>query len=106
MIKNPDLFAHERDTSLLPPNADGSYITCYDPSTGTHIQTRQLLSAADVAAQVTKADAAQPAWAKTTFAQRCSVLRSIKAWILRDMDQIVAVACRDTGKTRKAATVL
>lgn len=100
VIQQPDLFAHDRDASLLLSHATGSFITCYDPSTGEHIETRRLLPAADVAAQVAQADAAQPAWARTSFAARCSVLRSIKAWILRDMDQIVAVACRDTGKTR------
>lgn len=101
VIQSPDLFAHERDPSLLPSDAAGSYITCYDPSSGEHIETRRLLPAADVAAQVERADAAQAAWARTSFAERKSVLRSIKAWILRDIDQIVAVACRDTGKTRE-----
>ncbi|BEJ11711.1 hypothetical protein CspHIS471_0201710 [Cutaneotrichosporon sp. HIS471] len=100
VIPNPDLFAHTRNPALLPSNASGEYITCYDPSSGEHIETRRLPSADDIARQVARADAAQPKWARTTFAQRASVLRSIKAWILRDMDSIVAVACRDTGKTR------
>jgi hypothetical protein len=100
VIPNPDLFAHKRNPALLPSNASGEYITCYDPSSGEHIETRRLPTAEDIARQVARADAAQPKWARTTFAQRASVLRSIKAWILRDMDSIVAVACRDTGKTR------
>ncbi|GMK56335.1 hypothetical protein CspeluHIS016_0301750 [Cutaneotrichosporon spelunceum] len=100
VIPNPDLFSHTRNHALLPSNASGDYITCYDPSSGEHIETRRLPSAEDIARQVARADAAQPKWARTTFAQRASVLRSIKAWILRDMDSIVAVACRDTGKTR------
>lgn len=66
-----------------------------------HITTVPLLSTAEVAQQIQKADAAQPDWARTTFAQRQSFLRSLKAWILRDMDSIVDVACRDTGKIRK-----
>lgn len=93
-------MAHERDTSLLLPGSSGKYITCYDPSTGMFISTRQLLSADGVAEQVQRADLAQRQWSKSSFAKRCSVLRSIKAWVLRDMDVIVDVACRDTGKTR------
>lgn len=102
VINNPDLFAHERDLSLLPRGAvnPGEYVTCYDPSSGTHIETLKLDSGAAVAAKVAAADAAQRAWVKTTFAQRKSLLRSLKAWILRDMDAIVDVAVRDTGKTR------
>ncbi|TXT12996.1 hypothetical protein VHUM_01397 [Vanrija humicola] len=102
VITHPDLFAHERDLTLLPRGAvnPGEYVTCYDPSTGTHIATLKLDSSAAVAAKVAAADGAQRAWAKTSFAQRKSLLRSLKAWILRDMDAIVDVACRDTGKTR------
>lgn len=67
--------------------------------------TLPLLSATDVAQQIERADNAQPTWAATTFAQRQSFLRSLKAWILRDMDGIVDVACRDTGKIRESAKV-
>ena len=49
---------------------------------------------------IQRADAAQPKWAGTSFATRKSLLRSLKAWVLRDMEGIVAVAKRDTGKTR------
>ena len=28
-------------------------------------------------------------------------MRSLKEWVMKDMDGIVRVACRDTGKTRK-----
>lgn len=68
--------------------------------------TLPLLSAADVAQQIQRADNAQPTWAQTTFAQRQSFLRSLKAWILRDMDDIVDVACRDTGKIREFSYML
>jgi acyl-CoA reductase-like NAD-dependent aldehyde dehydrogenase len=77
------------------------HVTCYDPATGMHLQTLPMPTVGDVRRTVTAADAAQPAWAKTSFAQRKSVLRSIKAWVMRDMEDIVNVACRDTGKTRK-----
>ncbi|WVW87035.1 hypothetical protein I302_109091 [Kwoniella bestiolae CBS 10118] len=104
VIENPSLFAHKHDESLLPPESGKTgekrdYITCYDPSTGYHLLTLPLLSASEVSNQIIKAHSAQKGWAQTTFAQRISFLRSLKAWVLRDMEGIVRVACRDTGKT-------
>ncbi|WWC65740.1 uncharacterized protein I303_108362 [Kwoniella dejecticola CBS 10117] len=104
IIEEPSLFAHQKDESLLPPEsgrtgAKRDHLTCYDPSTGYHLLTIPLLSASEVSDQITKAHSAQPEWAQTTFAQRISFLRSLKAWVLRDMEGIVRVACRDTGKT-------
>lgn len=64
-----------------------------------HIETIPLLSAEEVASQIQTASAAQPLWGKSSFETRQSVLRSLKAWVLGDMDGIVRVACRDTGKT-------
>ncbi|WVR07962.1 hypothetical protein IAU60_005005 [Kwoniella sp. DSM 27419] len=104
IIPQPSLFSHKKDANLLPPETGATgeerdHITCYDPSTGYHLLTLPLLSADEVSNQITRAHAAQPKWAKTTFAQRISFLRSLKAWVLRDMEGIVRVACRDTGKT-------
>jgi len=104
IIPSPDIYAHERDPSLLADSKAAEHVTCYDPSTGTHIATIPLRTAAGVRDQVAAADSAQPGWAKSSFAQRKSVLRSIKAWILRDMEDIVNVAVRDTGKTRECPT--
>ncbi|KAL7425233.1 Meiotic Sister-Chromatid recombination aldehyde dehydrogenase [Cryptotrichosporon argae] len=105
IIESPSLTSHETDASLLPPEAGETgrtrqHLTCYDPSTGAHLTTLPLLDAAGVASQVAAADAAQSTWARTTFAERRRVLRSLRRWVVRDMDAIIAVACRDTGKTR------
>lgn len=67
-----------------------------------HIDTVPLLTADEVAAQIHRAKLAQRQWARTSFAQRQSFLRSLKAWVLRDMEGIVRVACRDTGKTSES----
>ncbi|KAK6908563.1 meiotic Sister-Chromatid recombination aldehyde dehydrogenase [Kwoniella mangroviensis CBS 8886] len=104
IVDNPSLFSHLNDSTLLPPESGKTggkreHITCYDPSTGYHLLTLPLLSASEVSDQVIKAQSAQKGWAKTTFAQRISFLRSLKAWVLRDIEDIVRVACRDTGKT-------
>ncbi|KAK4689881.1 hypothetical protein P7C73_g247, partial [Tremellales sp. Uapishka_1] len=105
IIVKPNLFSHLEDEALLPPEAGHTgqkrdHITCYDPSTGCHLLTLPLRSVEEVSAQIATADAAQGQWSQTTFEQRRLVLRSLKQWILRDMDGIVRVACRDTGKTR------
>ena len=123
IIANPDLAAHERDKSLLPQGAKDviqkrKYITCYDPSTAVrahrsstrdpltsqyHLATISLLTGPEIQEQIKRAHAAQPAWKQTTFAQRKLLLSSLRAWVLRDMDAICRVACRDTGKTRSFA---
>ncbi len=73
-----------------------------DSHTQYHLDTLRLLSAEQVSAQIARAHAAQRGWARTSFAQRQSFMRSLKAWVVRDMEGIVAVACRDTGKTRES----
>ena len=67
-----------------------------------HLETIPLRTATQVAEQIESAHQASRAWAKTTFAQRKMLLRSLKAWVLRDMEGIVQVACRDTGKTSQS----
>ncbi|KAK8849768.1 hypothetical protein IAR55_005104 [Kwoniella newhampshirensis] len=104
IITKPNMFSHQNDDSFLPPETgktgeEREHITCYDPATGYHLLTLPLLSAEEVSAQIAKAHVAHPEWAQTSFAQRISFLRSVKAWVLRDMEGIVRVACRDTGKT-------
>ncbi|OCF34338.1 meiotic Sister-Chromatid recombination aldehyde dehydrogenase [Kwoniella heveanensis BCC8398] len=104
VIKKPSLFSHLDDNTLLPPEAGKTgekrkHITCYDPSTAYHLTTLPLLTADEIASNIERADVAQKKWSQTSFAQRISFLRSIKAWVLRDMEGIVKVACRDTGKT-------
>ncbi len=36
---------------------------------------------------------------KTTFAQRRRLLRCFKSWLLKDLQTVVRVGARDTGKT-------
>ncbi|WVQ77511.1 hypothetical protein IAR50_007197 [Cryptococcus sp. DSM 104548] len=104
VISKPNLSSHAADASLLPPETGHSgvkrdHITCYDPSTGYHLTTLPLLSAEEVAAQISSAHRASPALRATPFSTRRRFLRGIRDWVLRDMNAIVRVACRDTGKT-------
>ncbi|CAD6581237.1 MAG: Meiotic Sister-Chromatid recombination aldehyde dehydrogenase, partial [Tremellales sp. Tagirdzhanova-0007] len=103
-IESPTIFSHLQDETLLSLDAaktgdNRPHITCYDPSTSFFLTALPLLSAAEIASQIKCAHDAQPDWARTSVAVRKSFLRSLKQWVMRDMDGIVRVACRDTGKT-------
>ncbi|CEH17302.1 Vacuolar H-ATPase V1 sector, subunit G [Ceraceosorus bombacis] len=74
-------------------------ITCYDPSTAQHISDIQADDASAIFEKVRRAQAAQRAWGDSEFARRRRVLRTIKQWLANDMEIVVKVACRDTGKT-------
>ncbi|WVQ84432.1 hypothetical protein IAT38_006584 [Cryptococcus sp. DSM 104549] len=105
VITSPNLFAHRENSDLLPPETGSTgtkreHITCYDPSTGYHLTTLPLHSSEEVHAQIARAAASFPPWSLTTFSQRQLFLRSIRQWVVRDMQAIVDVACRDTGKTQ------
>ncbi|RXK39718.1 meiotic Sister-Chromatid recombination aldehyde dehydrogenase [Tremella mesenterica] len=105
IILHPSIFSHETDNTLFPPETGHTgdkrdHITCFDPSTAYHLMTLPLLTEEQVAEQVQKAVKAQINWKETSFAERVRLMRSLKGWILRDMEGIVSVACRDTGKTR------
>lgn len=64
-----------------------------------HLDTIRLLTRDEINAQIQRAHDAQAEWRKSTFSKRRQLLLSLRAWILRDMDAICRVACRDTGKT-------
>lgn len=100
----PTLDRRERRGSPLPstPCLDERDRRRADPLQ-FHLTTLPLLTAEEVSEQILRAHNAQPRWAKTTWAQRQSFLRSLKAWVLDDMEGIVRVACRDTGKTSEWA---
>ncbi|KAJ5566777.1 hypothetical protein N7535_006083 [Penicillium sp. DV-2018c] len=54
----------------------------------------------DVNAAVRNAKAAQPEWAKTTFAERRKVLRTLLKYVLDHQDDLATACCLDTGKTK------
>lgn len=74
-------------------------ITCYDPSTAQHISDVHADDASAIFEKIRRAQTAQRGWADSDFARRRRVLRTIKQWLANDMDVVVKVACRDTGKT-------
>jgi len=58
----------------------------------------------DVDACVRAAKAAQREWAKTTFAERRKVLRTLLKYVLDHQDDIVTACCLDSGKTKVDAS--
>lgn len=88
---------------LEPPaiQAKGSTaIQCYAPATGQLLGLINPVTNDGVDRAVAKAAAAQAQWKETTFAQRRQVLQTLLKHMLDNQEEIVRVACRDSGKTR------
>ncbi|CAB9527235.1 Aldehyde dehydrogenase [Seminavis robusta] len=85
--------------SILDPNKPG-FIQCYDPATKQHLGEMKAMTAADVHELCVKAKLAQEKWAKTTFAERRLVLRTIQKYICHHVQDICRVASRDSGKVK------
>jgi acyl-CoA reductase-like NAD-dependent aldehyde dehydrogenase len=80
--------------------AGRDYITCFDPATGLHLGTLVADNMDEIEAKINRAEAAQVAWRKSSFANRKRVVRSLKKWLVENQEVCARVACRDTGKTR------
>ncbi|THH26972.1 hypothetical protein EUX98_g7220 [Antrodiella citrinella] len=100
-IESPNLQSHELDPDLRPPQyaAERRYITCFDPATSYHLDTIMADDQASIEDKIHKALAAQVEWAKTDFAARRRVMRSLKKWLVDNQTTAAKVAARDTGKT-------
>jgi acyl-CoA reductase-like NAD-dependent aldehyde dehydrogenase len=75
-------------------------IQCYSPATMQLLGEVRAHTPDDVRAIVARGRALQPAWARTTFAERRAVLRMMVQVIRAQQDDIVRLSCIDTGKTR------
>lgn len=100
-VDDPSLDAHLRDPSLLPPVIEPGreYITSYDPATAFHLDTLPADNEQDITRKIELAKKAQPSWAKSSFADRRKVMRSLKKWLVDNQETCAKVAARDTGKT-------
>ncbi|KAJ6076964.1 hypothetical protein N7499_008945 [Penicillium canescens] len=58
----------------------------------------------DVNEAIRAATAAQREWAKTTFAERRKVLRTLLKYVLDHQDDLVTACCLDSGKTKVDAS--
>lgn len=83
----------------LPIQADKkAEIVSYDPATGDEIGRAPLASPEEVRQAVTRARAAQPAWAKLSFRQRGRVILQARELMLAERDEIAHLVSRETGK--------
>jgi len=89
----------EPTPSPAPKTDPTSSIACHDPATLEPLGEVGVMSEADVRAIVLRARRAQPAWAKTSFAERRAVLRDLLTAIVEQQDEICRLASKDSGKT-------
>ena len=85
----------------MPPRVTQGkhYITCYDPATAFHLDTLIADDKESIEAKIQLAVGAQHSWAKSSFADRRKVMRSLKKWLVDNQETAAKVAARDTGKT-------
>lgn len=69
-----------------------------DPSTGEEIGRVPLMDAAEVAAAVARARAAQPDWAGLSYHDRARFILRAREIVLAQLDEIATLISRETGK--------
>jgi succinate-semialdehyde dehydrogenase/glutarate-semialdehyde dehydrogenase len=84
-------------TQTLPATQTREIIS-YDPSTGEEIGRAPLMNAGDVAAAVSRARAAQHAWAELSFRERGRYILRARKIVLEQLEEIAGLISRETGK--------
>jgi acyl-CoA reductase-like NAD-dependent aldehyde dehydrogenase len=74
-----------------------------DPVSGALLAEVPELGAAEVAALVDRARAAQPAWQALGFDGRGRVLRRARRWVVDNADRIARTIVGETGKAYEDA---
>ncbi|KAF2083649.1 aldehyde dehydrogenase-like protein [Saccharata proteae CBS 121410] len=80
--------------------AGSDAIQCYCPADGRLLGHIQPAKPDDIDQAIADAKEAQVEWARTSFAQRRRVLKTILKFILENQETISTAACLDSGKTR------
>ncbi|HWT94628.1 MAG TPA: aldehyde dehydrogenase family protein [Solirubrobacteraceae bacterium] len=81
------------------PASTGQTVEKFAPGTGELLSLVARSGAEDVDAAIRAAQAAQPAWARTTPVERGRILREIAKLLERDAEQIAEIVAAETGKT-------
>ncbi|KAI9744043.1 MAG: Meiotic Sister-Chromatid recombination aldehyde dehydrogenase, partial [Candelina submexicana] len=81
-----------------------SIVQCYCPASGQLLGIVNPATPDGIDRAIAKAKEAQTDWAKTGFAQRRRVLRTLLKFILDNQESIATAACLDSGKTRVDAS--
>lgn len=74
-------------------------IIAYDPATGGYLDELPADTPDTIEEKLKRAEVAQAAWKRSSWSRRRIVLKTIKKWLVDDVETICRVACRDTGKT-------
>ncbi|WFC99768.1 Meiotic Sister-Chromatid recombination aldehyde dehydrogenase [Malassezia yamatoensis] len=86
-------------SSPAPPTVSEGKIHCVDPATGFVLDTLQADTSSTIQSKIAAAEKAQISFKATSWEQRRRFLKTLRAWIMRDMELLARIACRDTGKT-------
>ncbi|MGA2765832.1 MAG: CoA-acylating methylmalonate-semialdehyde dehydrogenase [Spirochaetia bacterium] len=81
----------------------GTYMDCFDPSTGQVIAQAPQCTAAEVEEAVQAAKAAFPEWAETPPNKRVQVLFHMKALMDKNLDELTLLLARENGKVMDEA---
>ena len=91
-------------TTQTLPQTQTREIVSYNPSTGEENGRAPLMSAAEVAAVVDRARAAQHAWSRLSYRERAPFILRAREVILAQLDEIASLIARETGKPPAEAT--
>src|SRR5690349_17428967 len=80
------------------PAAQTREIVSIDPSTREEIGRAPLLDASEVNAAVSRARAAQPAWARLSYRERARFILRAREVVLERLEEIAKLISRETGK--------
>ena len=110
----PALTARSLHLSLPPAEASDAFtsplikpapfgpsptaIPCYDPATMYGLGSVPCMTPDQVRAAIARAKAAAAVWKASPFAQRRALMRTLLRYTVDHQDDIVRVACRDSGK--------
>mgnify|MGYP001765017816 CR=1 FL=1 len=96
MMNPPNVTVTEQPpTVAVPPRRA---VESRDPVTGEVWKRWESADAAQVAAAVARARAAQPAWAARAPAERAAVIRRFRAVLLRRAEEVAGIITREAGK--------
>ncbi|KAK9368569.1 aldehyde dehydrogenase family-domain-containing protein [Lipomyces kononenkoae] len=87
-----------KPSGIYNPNQP-QFIHSYCPATGQYLGRVPASTKEDIDTAVQRCQVAQDAWKKTSFEERKVVLRLLLEFLKKNQDQIVRIACRDSGKT-------
>jgi acyl-CoA reductase-like NAD-dependent aldehyde dehydrogenase len=87
------------ELTAASPTPARATIHCLDPATGEPLGEAPVVTPDEVRARVHRARAAQPAWARTSFAERRRVLGALLDHVLDHADELCRLIAREAGKT-------